>query len=129
MRPPLMLVALLLALTAGCGGDPTAGPLRDEAERYGQAVTSSLAGERAAAIGHLDALVAAADRPEYRLARGLEHLRAGDAARAKADAAAGLTLDPDETLRADLEWLAAEARKAGPGGTPSASLTPPSWKK
>lgn len=122
--------ALLAAIAAvGCGADPTAGPLRDEATRYGQAITASQAGDRATAIGHLDALVAAADRPEYRLARGLEHLRAGDAARATADAKAGLALEPDETARQDLQWLAAEAAKPAGGSRSAERLSPPSWNK
>lgn len=121
--------ALLAAIAAiGCGSDPTAGPLRDEARLYGRAITASQAGDHATAIGHLDALVAAADRPEYRLARGLEHLRSGDAARARADAEAGLALDPDATTRKDLQWLAAEA--ATPAGSRSAKTPlPPSWNK
>lgn len=123
-------VAVIAALlTAGCGGDPTAGPLRDEATLYGQAVTASQTGDRATALGHLDTLLATADRPEYRLARGLEHLRAGDAARAKADAEAGLALEPDATARQDLQWLAAEAAKPAGGSLPAEKLSPPSWNK
>jgi predicted Zn-dependent protease len=122
--------AVLAAIAAvGCGADPTAGPLRDEATLYGRAVTASQAGDHATAIGHLDALVAAADRPEYRLARGLEHLRSGDAARAKADAEAGLALDPDATARKDLQWLAAEAVKPGGSRLPGQTPSPPSWNK
>jgi predicted Zn-dependent protease len=116
-------------IAGGCTGDPTAGPLRDEATLYGRAVTASQAGDHATAIGHLDALVAAADRPEYRLARGLEYLRSGDAARTKTDAEAGLALDPDEAARKDLQWLAAEAAKLAAGGQPAQRLSPPSWNK
>lgn len=122
--------AVLAAIAAvGCGGDPTAGPLRDEASLYGRAVTASQAGDQTTALGHLDTLLATADRAEYRLARGLEHLRAGDAARAKADAKAGLSLEPDATARQDLEWLAAEAAKLTAGGQPPRTLSPPSWNK
>lgn len=122
--------ALLAAIaTAGCGGDPTAGPLRDEATLYGRAVTASQAGDRATALGHLDTLLATADRPEYRLARGLEHLRAGDAARAKADANAGLALEPDATARQDLQWLVTEAAKPVGGSRSAEMLSPPSWNK
>jgi Tfp pilus assembly protein PilF len=130
MRLLLLVIATAVpVISGGCSGDPTAGPIRDEATIYSRAVTASQAGDHAAAIGHLDALVAAADRPEYRLARGLEHLRSGDAARAKADAEAGLALDPDETARKDLQWLAAEAAKPTSGGQPAPSLAPPSWNK
>jgi Tfp pilus assembly protein PilF len=74
-------------------------------------------------------LATAADRPEYRLARGLEHLRSGDAARAKADAEAGLALDPDVTARKDLQWLAAEAATPGGSRVPGQTPSPPSWNK
>lgn len=122
--------ALLGAIVAvGCGADPTAGPLRDEATLYGRAITASQAGDSATALGHLDTLLAAADRPEYRLARGLEHLRAGDAARATADAKAGLAMEPDETARQDLQWLAAEAAKPAGGSRAADRLSPPSWNK
>jgi len=119
---------LLMALAAaGCGSDPTAGPLRDEATLYSRAVTASQAGDHDAALRHFDVLLEAADRPEYRLARGLEHLRSGDAARAKADALAGLGRGPDETAREDLEWLAAAA--ASGAGPAARNLSPPSWNK
>lgn len=122
--------ALLAAIAAvGCGSDPTAGPLRDEATLYGRAITASQAGDRVTALGHLDTLLATADRPEYRLARGLEHLRAGDAARAKVDAKAGLALESDATVRQDLQWLAAEAAKPVAGNRSPAMLSPPSWNK
>jgi len=130
MRACVLVIATAGSVMAsGCSGDPTAGPLRDEATLYGRAVTASQAGDHATAIGHLDALVAVADRPEYRLARGLEHLRSGDAARAKADAEAGLALDPDEPARKDLQWLVAEAAKLAAGGQAAPSLSPPSWNK
>jgi predicted Zn-dependent protease len=125
----LVITAALLAPVGGCSHDPTAGPLRDEATLYGRAVTASQAGDHATALRHLDALLATVDRPEYRLARGLEHLRAGDAARAKADAAAGLALGPDASARQDLAWLAAEAAKPASGGSDSRRLSPPSWNK
>lgn len=122
--------AVLAAIAAvGCGADPTAGPLRDEATLYGRAITASQAGDRATALGHLDTLLATADRPEYRLARGLEHLRAGDAARATADAKAGLALEPDASARQDLQWLAAEAAKPASGSRSAERLSPPSWNK
>ena len=122
--------AVLAAIAAvGCGADPTAGPLRDEATLYGRAITASQAGDCATALGHLDTLLATADRPEYRLARGLEHLRAGDAARATADAKAGLALEPDATARQDLQWLAAEAAKPATGEPAGRRLSPPSWNK
>jgi predicted Zn-dependent protease len=130
MRAWMLVIATAgSAMAAGCSGDPTAGPLRDEATLYGRAVTASQAGDHATAIGHLDALVAAADRPEYRLARGLEHLRSGDAARAKADAEAGLALDPDATARKDLQWLAAKAATPGGSRLPGQTPSPPSWNK
>jgi len=121
------IVAVIAAV--GCGGDPTAGPLRDEAALYGRAITASQAGDHTTALGHLDTLLATVDRPEYRLARGLEYLRAGDATRATADAKAGLALEPDATARQDLEWLAAEAAKLTAGGQPPRTPSPPSWNK
>jgi hypothetical protein len=130
MRAWMLVIATAASvMVGGCSGDPTAGPLRDEATLYGRAVTASQAGDHATAIGHLDALMAAADRPEYRLARGLEHLRSGDAARAKADAEAGLALDPDATARKDLQWLAAEAATPGGSRLPGQTPSPPSWNK
>jgi predicted Zn-dependent protease len=130
MRAWMLVIATAASVMAGgCSGDPTAGPLRDEATLYGRAVTASQAGDHATAIGHLDALVAAADRPEYRLARGLEHLRSGDAARARADAAAGLALDPDATARKDLQWLAGVAATPGGSRLPGQTPSPPSWNK
>ena len=130
MRAWMLVIATAASVMAGgCSGDPTAGPLRDEATLYGRAVTASQAGDHATAIGHLDALVAAADRPEYRLARGLEHLRSGDAARARADAAAGLALDPDATARKDPLGLAAEAPTPGGSRLPGQTPSPPSWNK
>jgi predicted Zn-dependent protease len=130
MRAWMLAIATAGSVIAGgCTGDPTAGPLRDEATLYGRALTASQAGDHATAIDHLDALVATADRPEYRLARGLEHLRSGDAARARTDAEAGLGLDPDEAARKDLQWLAAEAAKLAAGGQPPRDPAPPSWHK
>jgi len=122
------LTTLAALALAGCDADPAA-PHRAEATLFARAAAAAQSGDHETAVRHFDALIASASRPEYHLARGMAHLRAGSAPRAADDAAAGLALDPDTAARRDLEWLAAEAGRLMAGRPPTPGAVPPSWMK